>query len=379
MQVIKGITWDHPRGYNSIVAATEACHQDDDGYRVEWDKRSLKNFGDAPLKELTDRYDLLIIDHPFVGEAHARGLLTPLDDILPTGFLQAQSILHVGLCYESYTYAGRQYALPVDAAAQFTAFNSRIIAKSDVPRSWSEYLELMRAKHVARQVLWPLCPTDLWCSFLTLAAQVAGITSQKVFNEEGLNIEIASEALELLKRLTDDLVVECWDLNPIQTLELLSEPDHYSFSPLIFGYSSYSRKELGETLFTNAIGLKGQDPTTLLGGAGIAVSSMSHFKIEIADYLKCIMSEDILAGPYFEAGGQPSLLSMWNSDVHNTTIADFFQNTLDTMNHAFVRPRVNGFHVFQVKAADLIHKRIRHTSAAFIVGAMNELYRAQCT
>ncbi len=39
---------------------------------------------DFPVQKLAETYDLLIIDHPFVGFAAADGCLLPLDDLVAT-------------------------------------------------------------------------------------------------------------------------------------------------------------------------------------------------------------------------------------------------------------------------------------------------------
>jgi len=43
--------------------------------RIIWDIRSLKDFGDKPIEELIDEYDLITIDHPYMGQADKHGLL----------------------------------------------------------------------------------------------------------------------------------------------------------------------------------------------------------------------------------------------------------------------------------------------------------------
>jgi len=52
---------------------------------VQWDIRTLKEFGDYPIEKLIGQYDLIVIDHPYTGSAAANKLLLPLDDHLPRG------------------------------------------------------------------------------------------------------------------------------------------------------------------------------------------------------------------------------------------------------------------------------------------------------
>jgi hypothetical protein len=47
----------------------EACAAACSRATVIWDYRSLESFGGRPLAELADRYDLVVIDYPNIGEA----------------------------------------------------------------------------------------------------------------------------------------------------------------------------------------------------------------------------------------------------------------------------------------------------------------------
>jgi multiple sugar transport system substrate-binding protein len=68
---LRGITWNHPRGLDPLLAASDVYADLVTGVRVEWTTRSLSGFGEDPLIDLAASYDLLIIDHPFVGDAAA--------------------------------------------------------------------------------------------------------------------------------------------------------------------------------------------------------------------------------------------------------------------------------------------------------------------
>ena len=45
---------------------------------VSWDRRTLREFGEAPIEQYANRYDLIVIDHPFVGYAAAHDVLVNL-------------------------------------------------------------------------------------------------------------------------------------------------------------------------------------------------------------------------------------------------------------------------------------------------------------
>ena len=161
---LRGISWDHPRGHDPMVTTAvsyAAAHPD---VRVIWDTRSLKDFRDFPIERLTDTYDLLVIDHPFVGFAAATGCLSPLDELIEAPFLADQAANSVGPSHRSYSYSGHQWALATDAAGHVSAYRPDLVERLDieVPRSWDQVLPLAeerRRAEVARVAI-PLVPTD---------------------------------------------------------------------------------------------------------------------------------------------------------------------------------------------------------------------------
>ena len=74
MTVLRGITWEHARGYGSVLAASTRYQADHPDVRIEWDYRSLQAFADRPLSSLVQDYDLLVIDHPHIPGAAEEGL-----------------------------------------------------------------------------------------------------------------------------------------------------------------------------------------------------------------------------------------------------------------------------------------------------------------
>jgi multiple sugar transport system substrate-binding protein len=169
---LRGITWDHPRGLASLRATAAAFERAHGDVRLTWTARSLQAFGDQPIEELATAYDLLLIDHPFVGVAARSGCLVPLEAHLPPVFLAAQAEQSVGPSHHSYTYGGHQWALAIDAAAQVSAYRPDLLDKlaMAVPRTWDEVLALAPRQTGAARVAIPLSPVNAICSFLTLCA-----------------------------------------------------------------------------------------------------------------------------------------------------------------------------------------------------------------
>src|SRR5689334_21494859 len=93
---LSGITWDHSRGYDPMVATAEAYSRLHPDVSIEWQKRSLKAFGDFPIEKLAQTFDLLVIDHPFVGFADPDKCLLQLDEHIGGSFLDDQAKNSVG-------------------------------------------------------------------------------------------------------------------------------------------------------------------------------------------------------------------------------------------------------------------------------------------
>ena len=114
--VLKGITWNHSRGLVPMLATAQRFSELNSGIDIIWEKRSLQQFADFSIDQLADRYDLLVIDHPWAGFAARTNTILPLDNYLSKTFIEDQKENSVGASFESYCYEGHQWAMAIDAA-----------------------------------------------------------------------------------------------------------------------------------------------------------------------------------------------------------------------------------------------------------------------
>src|SRR5688500_3624511 len=94
--VLNGITWGHSRGITPLQAAAQRFMELHPHITIHWKKRTLQEFADYPLEKLVHDYDLLIIDHPWVGCAAATQSVLPLNKYLPSDYLLNQLHNSVG-------------------------------------------------------------------------------------------------------------------------------------------------------------------------------------------------------------------------------------------------------------------------------------------
>ena len=170
---LRGVSWDHPRGHDCMVATAEAYREVAPEVRVRWETRSLQAFADFPVQKLAETYDLLIVDHPFVGFAAADGCLLPLDEWLDPAVLADQDANSVGPSHRSYRYGGHQWALANDAAGHVSAWRPDLLDElGGHPRTWDDVLRLAEARAGSERarVGIPLIPVDALMSFLSICA-----------------------------------------------------------------------------------------------------------------------------------------------------------------------------------------------------------------
>ena len=233
--VLRGITWDHPRGLCGLEATAEAYAALRPGVRVEWATRSLQAFAGQPVDELARRFDLIYLDHPAVGEAVARSCLVPLDEHLGGPAQAVHKTGSVGRSAESYVWGGHRWALATDAAAQVACYRPDLLERAGValPRTWPEALDAADA--LRRAGLWAAIPAigvDAICAFLAICVAlgetpfVTGLVATR---------RIGRSALALLQAITARCHPACLDWSPPRLLEHMSGSDEVAWCPLAFG------------------------------------------------------------------------------------------------------------------------------------------------
>lgn len=352
MVLLRGLTWDHPRGKAGLEATADSYHRIHPGVEIRWDARSLREFGDQPLEKVVKSYDMIIVDHPFIGSIAGSGDMVPLDSVVPAEFLAEQERYSVGPSFRSYAFAGHQWALAVDGAAQVSAYRPDLFKAP--PNEWGQVVRLVEDNKIRRRVATPLTPIDAISSFLTLCANAGNPAFQ---GGHATDAPVGKAALRILRTLARGGHPDSLTLDPPKTLEMMSQTDEIFYSPLMYGYSNYSRHGFRDRIVKFVdIPSSGSGPSgSNLGGAGLAVSSASKNIEHCANYAVFVASAGTQRGIYFEAGGQPAHAAAWEDPHVNSKSSNFFYDTRKTMEKAYLRPRYDGYPQLQVEAGELIH------------------------
>lgn len=364
---LKGMTWDHPRGLDSLVASNDLL-KSRCSVGITWDARSLLAFGDQHIEDFYRGYDLLVIDHPHVPDAVAAGAILAFEDFTSDEVLEELSRTSVGASHDSYLYRGKHWALAIDTAAQVSAFRPDI--SEGAPIFWSDAFDLGRKK----DLLWPYKPVDAFSTFATLMAQKGRSLAG---SDAYIDKDVALEVLEFMVELASLVPDWCAQSNPIDVAEVLAISNDYGNAVAMYGYSNYSRNGFRKNIvhYEDVPSFDGKASGSQLGGAGIAVSSASKNPDAAMRAAQFLSLPEVQASTYGLNAGQPGNLVAWKSRRLNEETHNFFANTLRTLERAWVRPRVLGWPNVQYQTSQIIHKILvnRRVIEADVV-LMNSFY-----
>lgn len=373
MQVIKALTWDHPRGYNALAAASKLPDVINAGLEIHWDKQPLEGFESHPIADLCARYDLVVLDHPHVGEALAGDCLLSLEDVFGAETVAELGKASIGPSLTSYRFAGKHWALPLDAATQVMALRPDLV--EGVPTTWDDVARLSRdTGKVALSIAGP----HACLSFLSIAAAFGEPPAEK--DPDILVSEnVGRKVYDLMAELAARSPASVRHKNPIGILGHMAEHDDVALCPLVYGYVNYAAPQSGQAIaFHNAPRARADGrPGSTLGGTGIGVSRRAHITSSLKAHLLWLMSREAQSGFIPDHEGQPSRRDAWHDERVNRRWGNFYRNTADTLEQAYVRPRHDGYITFQGKASALLGAAFdEKRSASDVLNELQSLYVA---
>jgi multiple sugar transport system substrate-binding protein len=340
------MTWDHPRGFDPLATGAALFEASNPGVKIHWDKRSLRQFGEAPLEQYAETYDLIVIDHPFVGFAAAHPYLVDWATVLSDEERQGFAEDSVGQSWPSYEYRGGIWALPLDAATQVSSCRPDLMKRFGwaVPRTFEEVLTLGRmAKAKGHVITTTAFPTDAISTVISIAANLGHPIVDET--ETFLPLAIGREVLSRYHALVDLAHPKATEMNPIQAYEAMVTGHEIVYCAYGYGYTNYARAndrprlQFADAPSHGSAGCAG----TQLGGTGIAVSALSKNRDMAQHYALWLAGREHQASDYVRFGGQPASLTAWTNPANDDLCGGFFSETLETLRTAHVRPRFDGW------------------------------------
>ncbi|NEY91832.1 carbohydrate ABC transporter substrate-binding protein [Rhodobacteraceae bacterium KMS-5] len=362
----KGLTWDHPRGFTALDRAGRQSGL------IAWDRQPLEGFESAPIADLCAAYDLVVLDHPHLGEALAQDCLCPLDEVFDPVALKRFAADSIGPSFRSYEMAGRAWALPLDAASQVMALRPEI---ADAPlATWAEVSDF--ARHEGGLAL-SLAGPHAALSLMSIAASLDD--GLDLADGGWLGAALCVEAYEILSDLNAHANPDFGQANPIGLLEAMSSGTGIRICPLVYGYVPYAARPAPRTvLFRNAPRSRiGGRHGSILGGTGIGISRRCTPSDALRDHLAWLMSPGVQTGFIPENDGQPSNRAAWADPDVNAPVRGFYSATAATLEAAALRPRHDGYIAFQTAASAFLREALRTgLPPAAVAGRLADMFAA---
>lgn len=345
---LRGMTWDHPRGYGPLAAFDMAVPEVGE---VTWDRQSLADFEAHPISVLASQYDLLVIDHPGLGAATAENALLPLTEVFAQEELDRWRSASVGNTWDSYHYLDQQWAIPIDAATQVSILRPDLV--SAAPTRWQDITDFAQTHRTA------LClggPHALLMLLAICASDARGAARPSLLHVGG-----AVAALELLQRLWTHADHDTSLLDPIGVHEAMAADTDLRYCPLAYGYARYAQPQPGRLALSWAAAPSWQDgpPGSVLGGTGLAVSAKSGADLEeVRRYVRGFLADDVQRDLVTSHGGQPAHRAAWQSADVDARWGGYYSATLSSVESAWIRPRRPGWIAFQDQGSELVRESI---------------------
>lgn len=349
---LKGMTWQHRRAIAPLAGTLPAFRAEHPEIEIEWTSRSLAGFEFQSVEELSHKFDLIILDHPFMGDAASKKYLLRLDDRLV-----GRDADYIGPSLASYRYEGGFYAVPVDAACQVAVYRPDLMAQLDtaVPRAWSEVFAL--GESAARQGLKLAIGLAGVHSLMTFFTLMAGLGNPCAVSpdETFCDRATAREALAMLRRLVQFCPPQVLDWNSIRLHEEMVAQDLFAYCPAVYCYATYAEADQRQPLrFADLPGLKG----STIGGTGLAISAACtapDAALAYATFATLAATQREFARHH----GQPARTEVWHDAAIDGSFGGCFAATRATIEGCWIRPRYPGYLAFQEQGGVLVEQHLR--------------------
>src|SRR5262245_21142526 len=351
------MTWGHRRAIDPLTGTLAKFRELNSDIDIAWEERSLAGFEFQPVEDLAQDYDLIILDHPFMGDAAKKGYLKDL-----AALLEGRDHDYIGPSLASYCYGTAIFAVPVDAAAQVAAYRPDLMARMDAspPRSWDEMTTLsQRAQRHGLQLAIAYSGVHGLMTFFTLMASIGRPCSQ-LPGDVFCDWAAAHEALGLMRSLATFCPKEIFDWNSIALHEALANGDGLAYCPAVYCYATYAEADRANPLrFADLPGASSKSPKgSTIGGTGLAISA--HCKMPQAAMIYARFAAAAETQTSFALNhGQPARIETWHDADLDRRFGGAYSATRATLEGAWIRPRYAGYLGFQKRGGELMEQHLR--------------------
>jgi multiple sugar transport system substrate-binding protein len=355
---LRGMTWGHRRAIDPLIATLPEFRRRHPDIEIAWDSQPLHGFEFTPIEALAQRYDLIILDHPFCGDIVRTQALLPLDELV-TPILERA---FVGPSLATYRYDGRIWALPVDAACQVAVARPDLLAQLDrpAPADWAHLLQLGEAaQRKGQKLAIGLRGVHSLMTFFTLCANLGHPCATEP-QRPLVDRDTAQLALDAIKALLAYCPPETLDWNSIDLHDAMVAREDLVFCPAVYCYATYAEADIAHPLrFSNLPGLLGENPRgSTIGGAGVGVSAHIADREAALAYVGYLM-ESATQKAFAAHHGQPARIDSWEDEATAARFGGCYPDTRATMEGCWIRPRYAGYLAFQAEGGALVEQHLR--------------------
>lgn len=366
--VLKGLSWGHRRASGPLPELSRVFADRHPGFSVRWTDRTLAGFEHQPIAETARDFDLVIFDHPFLGDIVEAGAFLQLDARIPDRLGPQADPLFIGASLDSYRYAGAVWGAPIDAATEHAILRADLLAGAGeaTPDRWSEVIALGR--RLRTKGLFLGCPVITPHAALLIAALMANAGRPWSTEPErpfAIDRDGLIAALEQFKEVLAFCPPEALGWNSIDLHEAMVARDDVAYAPCVYGYATYGeadmRRQLAFADFPGAVAP--YSAGTALGGTALGVSAATAHPEAALAFVRFALSETAQRAIIPSRHGQPALAAAWADPEIDARFNGFYSHVRGSVASAWIRPRRPGYIRFQHEAGQLIETFARQESS----------------
>ena len=332
-----------------------------------------------PIDVLAQKFDLIVIDHPWAGFCFEKNLVRDLKPLVPAAVLsRVGAKFHRRRLSTAMVMEEKLLALPIDAATPAPSWRPDLLERAGVqpPQTWAE-ADRARAAQARGH---PRFQRRFVFAFHH-AGQGAGRGTLRRARKKLRRAKSCARRLNLLRELTEPMPREIFDLNPIQVAERMTTTDDFAWNAFAYTYNNYARmvSHRSTLRFGNLISLKPGGPRlrSVLRRHRHRDFQQTASRSPPRWTMRCSPRTAITQKTiYVQAGGQPSHRAAWDDAFADQLCGGFFSGTRVTQEEAIVRPRYSGYVPLQTEGGNALQEHLRDgRSLDVTLEKLDALYR----